>query len=374
MASSNPPPARRVPLVPFAPLCAAVALLLAIVAGADHAARAAESPEVPAGPTALPRAEAGQPLDPTGLREALTMLPKGCRLRAYLGRGLVIDGRLAQVRGDTLWLRPGNRVGLRAAPLTDLVRLERNRAAGETGAGIGAALGGLLGALAGAGLASFGASLDDSDRDHGGAVINGLALGLMGGAVFGGLVGGGLGSLGSEWQIVDPERLRAERRAETPPPVPRPTTGRLLLEAGWSRGDGGSYHDDGAMLAIGLLTRRGSRCELGPVLRCHAIDGMPEQPGPRLEPSGVQPAGSFLLETRLQSAAPGWRPWCEAGAGVLLTDDLHPGGHLGVGLRHRDAHDRDWHLAARRTFVIGGGSGIGIDGIWTLAAGVTFRP
>jgi hypothetical protein len=370
MAPSGSPPRshhRR------ATLCVVVALLLAASAGVGADARAAGSPEIPGGPVVAPFAGLLPPADPASLREALTMLPKGCRLRAYLVRGFVVDGRLAEVRDDTLWLRPGNRTGLWPAPLADLVRLERNRAASETGAGIGAALGGLLGALAGAGLASLGASMEAGDNDDG-AVFGGLAFGLMGGAVFGGLVGGGLGALGSEWQIVDPERLRAERRAEPPPPVPRPTTGRLLFEAGWSRGDGGGYRDDGAMLAIGLLTRRGPWCELGPVLRCHAIDGMPEQPGPRHEPSGVQPAGSFLLETRVQPAAAGWQPWLEAGAGVVLTDDLHPGGHLGAGLRHRDAHDRDWHLAARRTFVVGGGTGLDIDGIWTLAAGVTFRP
>lgn len=356
------PRTHRHTLAPRALPRVAGALLLAFVAVAGQPARAGDQPGPP-----LP------PADPAYLRDALAELPARSLLRAHLVDGACVEGRPGPARGDTLWLLPDGKPGAAARPvaLADIGRLQRGVTANAEGAGIGAVFGGALGALTGAGLASLGASLDESGADHDGAVAGATAMGLVGGAVLGGLLGGGFGAFARTWEDVDPGSLRAERLASLPPPRD-PTTGRLLLEAGWTRGTGAGYRDNGAMLALGLLSRCRAGCELGPVLRCHLIDGMPSRPGAQSEPSGAQPAGSLLLEARLPSAAPGWRPWGEAGAGAVLTDNLHPGGHLGVGLRHRDARGREWGLAVRRTFV--GGADVGASGLWTAALGISFRP
>lgn len=299
------------------------------------------------------------------LAELLPGLDPRHLLRATLLTREVIEGHPRRVRGDTLWLAPPVARGADAVLVpvwTDvLVRLEQRRRATDLGAkvgsGSGAAIGGVLGFL----LGLWGASWNDDGKDvpivvvctMGGAAVVGAA---------GGLLGAGVGSAGSTWYVIWPSReterelraVRAQAHADSVAARAKPSVTRILIEAGYAA-TGGPYDMTGAALGAGLLGEPRPGLEVGPVMRAHALGGLADVRPTVVsgEVTRLEPIMSLSVDARLARAAPGWRPWVQAGLGLSLASDLYPSAHLGLGIRHRLRQDRDWGFVVGRHFRLG---------------------
>lgn len=306
--------------------------------------------------------------DSGALSILLAGLEPGRRLRITKYSREVLVGLPRVVRGDTLWLMADS---LAVIALPDVARVQQWRSGSEQGAKFGAISVGIVGGLLGVFVGGLAAAFNDSHDSDVLPMIIGPLGGIAVGAMAGSLIGAGLGATTRSWYTIWP----AEWHEPPPPPepeLPRPEA-RLLLEAGRSASTDDAYDVSGAGLAIGLFRRQSAQVELGPAVRYQALSAIVDVP-PRVG-SGtytqLEPIATISFDVRWQPAAPGLRPCVDGGLGYSLSNDLYPSAHLGVGLRARDAHERDYGVMFRRHAAVGRPDE-GVDGYWTVAASFAF--
>jgi hypothetical protein len=314
---------------------------------------------------------------PAALRIVLAGLDARYTLRVTVFSREQRTGCPVRVAADTLWLEGGQPLAL-----ADIARIEQQQSgfregaqwAGLTGTVIGGLIGGWLGAQA-SGLG------DDDGSPTFEAIAVGASLGMVMLGMPAALIGGGVGALAENWTTLYPPGL-----VTTPPPPAdddRPAVdrerrrtrshARLLLESGWSTGSADRLESAGLAFSAALLTRLSPTFEYGPAFSFHALDTVVDIP-PRTTSNTmttVPPVASMGVDFRCQSSAPGARPWLDGGLGLVLSNDMHIGAHLGCGYRVRDAHGRDYGVFVRRQVpLVKQVDAIG--GFWTLGAGFTF--
>lgn len=314
---------------------------------------------------------------PAALRAVLAGLDARYSLRVTLFSREQRLGRPVRVTADTLWIEHGQSLAL-----ADIARIEQQQSGFREGARwagmTGTVIGGLLGGWIGAQASGWG---DGDGAPTFEAIAVGASLGMVMLGLPAAVIGGGVGALAENWTTLYPPGL------VTAPPPPsdedrravdrerrRPRTrARLLLESGWSTGSADRLESAGLAFSAALLTRLSPTLEYGPAFSYHALDTVVDVP-PRSTSNtmtSVPPVASMGVDVRCQSSAPGARPWLDGGLGLVLSNDMHIGAHLGCGYRVRDGHGRDYGVFVRRQVPLAKQVDA-IGGFWTLGAGFTF--